>query len=304
MDINDAVNELHTLADWLRWGTSQLSKAGVYMGHGTDNASDEISHLAYHVMHLSLDNPLPIENCRLTREERHALALLIKRRIDERIPVPYLTGEGWFCGLAFHVDSRVLVPRSPIGQLIEAGFSPWMDDCPPQRILDLCTGSGCIGIATAIEFPEVEVDLLDISADALDVAGTNIERYKLEGRVKAVQSDLFENCQGGYDLILSNPPYVDASDLASMPVEYHAEPALGLGSGEDGLDITRQILSQARKYLNDHGILIVEVGNSEVALQAAFPQVPFLWIEFEMGGNGVFMLTAEQLDEYADCFNA
>lgn len=304
MDINDAVNELHTLADWLRWGTSQLNKAGVFMGHGTDSASDEISHLAYHVMHLSLDNPLPIENCRLTKVERKTLALLIQRRIEERLPVPYLTGEGWFCGLGFNVDSRVLVPRSPIGQLIEAEFSPWLDECAPRRVLDLCTGSGCIGIATALTFPEAQVDLLDISVDALDVAVTNIARYELEERVRAVQSDLFENAEGRFDLILSNPPYVDASDLASMPVEYHAEPALGLGSGVDGLDITRQILRQARQYLNDDGILIVEVGNSEVALQEAFPQVPFMWLEFEMGGNGVFMLTAEQLDEFADCFMA
>lgn len=302
MDIDDAVNELHTLADWVRWGASELNRAGVFMGHGTDNASDEISHLAYYVMNLPLDNPLPIEQCRLTKVERRALISLIQRRVEERIPVPYLTKEGWFCGLAFNVDERVLVPRSPIGQLIEAEFSPWLDEIEPQRILDLCTGSGCIGIATALTFTDAQVDLLDLSADALVVANTNIEKYELSDRVKTIESNLFEKCEATYDLIVSNPPYVDEADLSSMPKEFHAEPALGLGSGVDGLDITREILRSARKHLTNEGILIVEVGNSEVALQASFPDVPFLWIEFEEGGHGVFMLTAEQLDEYADQF--
>lgn len=287
---------LHNVRDFLRWGASRFNAAGLYFGHGTDNAWDEAAQLVLHALHLPLqDSFRDWLDARLTDPEREAIAGLFERRIQERLPAAYLIGEAWFAGLPFEVDSRVLVPRSPIAELIEAGFEPWLETAP-QRILDLCTGSGCIGIACAYAFAEAQVDLSDISAEALAVAHKNIHNHELEGRVSAHQSDLFANLQGRrYDLIVSNPPYVDASDLAAMPPEYHAEPELGLGSGEDGLYFTRQLLAQAADHLTDNGLLVVEVGNSQPALEQAFPLLPFTWIEFERGGHGVFVLRARDL---------
>jgi ribosomal protein L3 glutamine methyltransferase len=288
-------NELFTIRDFIRWGVSEFNAAKLYFGHGTDNAWDEAEQLVLHA--ISLTPPLADEwlDARLTAHERQRVISNIQRRVDERIPAAYITGRAWFAGLPFIVDERVLVPRSPIGELIGKEFQPWLSQ-EPTRILDLCTGSGCIGIACAYAFPDAEIQLSDISFDALEVAEENIQQHNLEERVFAIQSDLFANLAGQqFDLIVSNPPYVDADDLASMPPEYHAEPEIGLGSGEDGLDFTRRLISEASNYLTDDGVMIVEVGNSWVALEEAYPEIPFTWIEFERGGHGVFMLRKADL---------
>ena len=290
--------ELETLRDWARWGASQMLKAGVFFGHGTDNAWDESLQLALHVIHMRWSENPALLDCRLTKSERDQLVVLIRRRVNERIPVAYLTGEAMFAGLPFTVDERVLVPRSPLAELIEQGFEPWLADAP-ERILDMCTGSGCIGIACAHAFPDADVVLTDISPDALAVAETNISRYALADQVSTVLSDGFAGLTGQvFDVIVCNPPYVDASDLATMPPEYLCEPSIGLGSGQDGLDFTRRFLGQARNHLSDRGQIFLEVGNSWAALEAAFPQVPFTWLEFERGGHGVFTLSAAELEQY------
>lgn len=293
----NACAELMTLRDYIRWGVSQFNQAGLFFGHGTENAWDEAEYLVLH----GVDLLPPLDDSwldsRLTQAERERVMALLRRRIDERLPAAYLTGKAWFAGLEFVVDERVLVPRSPIAELIQQGFSPWLL-AEPQHILDLCTGSGCIGIACAYAFEDAQVDISDISVDALAVATDNIARHRLQDRVSPVASDLFAALPGRrYDLIVSNPPYVDAEDLASMPAEYHAEPALGLGSGLDGLTFTRRLLREAAEHLTDDGVLICEVGNSWVALEEAYPQLPFTWLELERGGHGVFMLTAAQLIE-------
>ncbi len=291
----EVCDELFTIRDYLRWGASEFAAANLFYGHGTDNPWDEAEVLVLHALHLR--PPLANEwlDSRLTRSERERVLENLARRIEERIPAAYITGQAWFAGLPFAVDERVLVPRSPLGELIQKRFEPWLIQ-PPARILDLCTGSGCIGIACAYAFPEAEVQLSDISYDALDVTWENIQRHDMEERVFALQSDLFENLQGQvFDLIVSNPPYVDADDMASLPDEYHAEPELGLASGADGLDFTRRLLAQAADYLTDSGLLIVEVGNSWIALKEAYPELPFTWVEFERGGHGVFMLTKMDL---------
>lgn len=296
----EALLELSTLQDLLRWGISRMHEAGLYFGHGTDNARDDAVMLVTHALHLPWDIDQEWQTARLTQSERLKVIELFARRINERMPTPYLTGEAWFYGLPFNVDERVLIPRSPIAEIIAARFQPWLGNKSVHRIMDLCTGSGCIGIACATEFPQAHVELLDISFDALALADENIARHQLGDRVMALQSDLFEAADGKYDIIVSNPPYVDADDMSCLPEEFHNEPELALAAGEDGLDLVRIMLSQARQYLSDDGILIVEVGNSWPALEEAYPTVPFMWQEFEMGGHGVFVLTADQLDECAE----
>lgn len=277
-----------------------MNAAKLFFGHGTDNSWDESVALVLQSLNLPWDFARDLWACALTESERHIVLENIEARITERTPLAYLTKQAYFCGLKFYVDERTLVPRSPIAQLIEGGFQPWLLE-EPDRVMDLCTGSGCIGIATALLFEEAQVDLLDISADALDVAKTNIEQYELQDRVTAIESDCFsgldDTYEHKYDLIVSNPPYVDANDIASMPKEFHQEPMLGLESGIDGLDFTKVMLSQASKFLNDTGMLIAEVGNSWHALEAAYPDVEFTWLDFEHGGHGVFMLTADQLKQ-------
>ncbi len=254
-------------------------------------------------LHLPWNIDPGVLEARLLPLERARIVGLVRERIASRKPLPYLLGEAFFAGFPFDVDERVLIPRSPIAELIESGFEAWFPEEPPARVLDLCTGSGCIGIATALHLPTCEVDLSDVSAEALAVARQNIQRHDLGLRVRAVLSDLFEGLAGQrYDLILSNPPYVDAHDLATMPAEYRHEPALALGAGADGLDVVRRILREARQYLTDDGVLVVEVGNSDRHLEAAFPEVPFVWLDFERGGQGVFALTAAELDAHAASF--
>ncbi|WP_176329755.1 50S ribosomal protein L3 N(5)-glutamine methyltransferase [Thioflexithrix psekupsensis] len=296
---SSAIDELHTIADFVRWAASRFNEAHLYFGHGTDNAVDEAVALVLQTLHLGQELPPLLWQGRLTYREKTQLLNQLQLRLEKRIPVPYLTQQAWFAQLPFYVDQRVLIPRSPIAELIEARYAPWLEIEQVNRVLDLCCGSGCIGIATAIKsFPEAEVDLVDISPDALAVAQKNIDEYQLNDKVHIVQSDLFTELAGiHYDLIVTNPPYVDAQALEEMPEEYHHEPVLGLAAGEDGLSFAHQILAQAKRHLTPHGILVVEVGASAPALIAAYPDLPFLWLEFARGGEGVFLLTYDQLPD-------
>lgn len=289
------LTQLETILDWIRWGSSQFSRAGLYYGHGTENAWDEAAVLLLWAIDQPWEYLDKILAARLSEAEKQRVYQLYKRRVDERIPAAYLTGVAWFAGYPYKVTEDVLVPRSPIAELILSDFAPWLEQAP-MAILDLCTGSGCIGIACAHQFAEAEVTVSDISDKAIAVADKNIEFHGLEERVSAKISDGFESLGDScYDLIVSNPPYVDKQDLAGMPAEYHAEPSIGLASGDDGLDLTRKILHGAADRLNPGGLLVVEVGNSWTALEQAFPSVPFFWPELENGGHGVFVLTREQL---------
>lgn len=293
-------SNLETLADFIRYAYSRLRQAGVFCGHGTDNPWDEAVQLVLLSLNLPWDFEQAMWYTRLSDQEQVLLTERLKRRITERMPLPYLTNEAWFCGFPFYVDERVLVPRSPIAELIQNRFAPWLSDTEPQSILDLCTGSGCIGIACAMTFDEADVDLIDLSTDALAVAEKNVRAFGLNERVRLLQSDVFSalphDPDARYDLIVSNPPYVDANDLASMPDEFGKEPVLGLAAGADGLEIVRRILTEAGGYLSENGLLVVEVGNSWEALEAAYPEVPFMWVEFENGGHGVFVMTADELN--------
>ncbi len=290
---------LNTLIDYMRWGASRFVEAQLSFGHGLSSPLDEAVYLVLRTLNLPVDTPDIYWQSALTANEKLVIEAVIQRRINERIPAAYITKEGWFAGLQFYIDERVLVPRSPIAELVESQFSPWINPDEVEKVLDLCTGSGCIGIACAYAFPYAQVDLADISEDALEVARMNVEQYDAEGRVSVIQSDLFENLERRvYDIIVSNPPYVDAEDMATLSDEFQHEPELGLSSGEQGLDLTRTILKQAGKHLTDMGILVVEVGNSQHALAQMFPDAPFHWLQFERGGDGVFLLTKQQLDKY------
>ncbi|HAF91309.1 MAG TPA: 50S ribosomal protein L3 N(5)-glutamine methyltransferase [Pseudomonas sp.] len=295
-------SRLQTLRDYIRWAVSRFHEHEVYFGHGTDNAWDEARLLVLGGLHLPWAMADAYLDCRLEEAECLHLNELLRRRIEERVPAAYLLGEAWFCGLPFIVDERVLVPRSPIAEYIERQFAPWLPKTP-ARILDLCTGSGCIGIACAYEFPDAEVVLADLSYEALEVANLNIEQHELEGRVYTVQSDGFDGLPGQrFDLIVSNPPYVDLEDFASMPDEYQHEPELGLACGDDGLDLVRRMLAEAADHLTDDGLLVVEVGNSQVHVEALYPEVDFTWLEFQRGGHGVFLLAAQQCREHQALF--
>ena len=322
---------LRTVADFVRFGASRFHEAGLCFAHGTDDAVDEALALVLHALRLPADPPLPSElfHARLTPEERRAVRALLRRRIEERVPAAYLIGEAWFAGLPFEIDQRVLVPRSPLAELIEGGFQPWIDGGWVRRILDLGTGSGCIAAACAHAFPEARVDAVDVSPGAVAVARRNVARLGLGERVRVVESDLFEGLEreprrgpdrgpeqgpgrrperepgqgpedgpdsragGRYDLIVSNPPYVPDGEMAALPPEFRAEPASALAGGADGLDVVGRILEEAPGWLAPGGVLVVEVGASpavRAALEARFPSLPFVWLQPERGGEGVFLL--------------
>lgn len=304
MDVSDSIQqELVTARDWIRWGATQFSKAELSFGHGTDNPWDEAIQLVLWVTRMPWDRLDHIVDTRLSSDEKQQILALYQQRVDQRMPAPYLTGVAYFAGLQFKVTTDVLIPRSPIAELIEQGFEPWLTQ-EPMRILDLCTGSGCIGIACAVAFPGALVDISDISPPALDVAKDNIAKHQLQDQVTAIESDLFATIDHTYDLIVSNPPYVDAEDMANLPLEFQVEPALALRSGSDGLEFTRRLLREAEHHLNDEGLLVVEVGNSWLALEHAFPSVPFTWLELEHGGHGVFVLTKAQLAAHRHDFRS
>lgn len=297
--------ELRSLIDFIRYGATRFGQAGLTFGHSYDNALDEATQLVLHALHLPHDLSPTYGSARLTTEERELVLSLFERRIRERIPACYITGEAWFAQLAFKTDPRALVPRSPIAELIESGFEPWLGGRWVQRALDLCTGSGCIGIATAVHNPDWQVDLVDISEDALDLARENIARFEVGDRVRALRSDLFAGLAGEqYDLIVSNPPYVTHAEVDALPAEYAHEPELGLRAGDDGLDLALKILRDAPEHLSENGLLIVEVGESERALVRLLPEVPFAWVEFKVGQMGVFVVERGDLVAHAATIRA
>ena len=301
---NEAITQLQTIADFCRYGASVFNQAELFYGHGSDNAFSEALTLVMHATSLPDNLTEHVMQCRLLSHEKLSILELFERRVTEQLPVAYITNLAYFAQLPFYVDERVLVPRSPIGEIIEKHFSPYFsDNNPPRRILDLCTGSGCIAIACASYFPDSDVDAIDLSVDALNVAQINIENHGLSEQVIPIQSDVFSGVlEQSYDLIVSNPPYVDQADIDSLPAEYTHEPEMGLGCGDDGLDIVRTILAESAQHLNDEGILVCEVGNSQVHVEALYPQVDFTWLTFERGGHGVFLLTKAQLIQYSDVF--
>ncbi len=301
---DDNLDTLRSVADFIRWGASKLTRKGVHFGHGTDSAADEARILVFHALALDPMVPDYFYDGALTSSERSLVVRLVNARIRDRRPAPYLINEAWFAGLRFYVDKRVIIPRSPLAELIERGFEPWIDPDRIDRVLDLCTGSGCIAIACAHYLPSASIDATDLSPKALEVARRNVREHGLEDRVHLEASDLFDALDGRrYDVIVSNPPYVAEAELPQLPDEFRHEPRMALVSGDDGLDAVRVILREAGRHLVDDGVLIVEVGASAGAVAREWPQVPFTWLEFERGGEGVFLLTAGELAAYADHFS-
>lgn len=297
MPASSQTSVLRTVRDLVRWGASQFTAAGLHFGHGTDNALDEAFHLVLHALHLPPDLPALYLEAVVTDSERAAVLKLLQKRVKTRQPAAYLLGQIQFCGMTFTVDERVLVPRSPIGELIERRFAPWLQK-EPEAILDLCAGSGCIGIACAEVFPEAQVDLAELSAGALAVCRANIERHDCGDRVRALKSDLFAGLgEMRYDLIVSNPPYVPLAEWKALPAEFHNEPRMALAAGKDGMDIVARILAEAPQRLIEGGWLVCEVGGSVPEFEARWPELPVTWIEFERGGDGVFIISREDLIE-------
>jgi ribosomal protein L3 glutamine methyltransferase len=290
-------DSLHTIIDWIRYGASRLAAADLSFGHHSDNALDEAKELVLHALGLPADFPASQGGARLLAHEKQAVLALFERRIGERIPAVYLTGRAVFAELPFKSDARALVPRSPIAELILGGFSPWMDGRPLTRALDLCTGSGCIGIAIAVHNPGLPVDLVDLSPEALTLAAENIALHRVGERVRAYAGDLFEPLPKGvrYDLIVSNPPYITTAEYDALPAEYAHEPKLGLEAGADGLDVALKLLRDAPRHLNPTGLLIVEVGEAERALAALLPELPLIWLAFSVGQMGIFAIDAAVL---------
>lgn len=299
MSDSAARNELVTVRDYLRYAVSRFNAAGLSFGHGSDNAWDEAVYLTLHTLTLPLDRLEPFLDARLLPPERDALLTIYRRRCEDRLPAAYLTREAWLVGHRFYVDERVIVPRSFIAELLEEHLTPWVSD--PWSIrsaLDLCTGSGCLAILAALAFPGARVDAVDLSPEAISVAQRNIADYGLNDRVEIIQSDVFDKLQGRrYDLIIANPPYVNAAAVAALPPEYLHEPAMALGSGEDGLDFTRIILREAKRHLTEDGLLVVEIGHNREALEAAYPALPFTWLDTAAGEEFVFLLNAADLPD-------
>lgn len=291
------VNELLTLRDWLRWAVTKFGESKLTFGHGTTNAYDEAAYLLLHALHLPLDRLEPFLDARLAPAERAQLAALFARRIDDRVPAAYLTREAWLGEFHFHVDERVIIPRSLIAELIPGGLAPFVGENTRVRsTLDLCTGSGCLAILLAHAYPNADVDATDISSDALAVAQRNVSDYGLAARVNLIRSDMFANLpERTYDLIICNPPYVNAMALDSLPAEYRHEPALALDGGDDGMDAVRVIVRDATRFLTPEGVLVVEVGHNRHAAEAAFPRLPFTWLATSDAQDGVFVVRREEL---------
>jgi ribosomal protein L3 glutamine methyltransferase len=299
----DVITALKTIRDYIRWGASQISESNVFLGHGIATPLHESASLVLH----AIFQPYNLDECYfgavLTVEERKKVVQIFNRRINERKPVAYLTNEAIFANLSFYVDERVLVPRSPIAELIEQRFDPWVDEEQVFNLLDLCTGSACIAIACAYAFPEAQIDAVELSDDAIDVAKINVEKHGLTEQLNLIKSDLFNQVpKTKYDVIVSNPPYVAIQEWEELPAEYHNEPEMGFTGGVSGLDLVMRILVDANDYLSGQGVLIVEVGSSAETLQQLFPEIPFYWLEFERGGDGIFLLTAGQVQQYHKLF--
>jgi ribosomal protein L3 glutamine methyltransferase len=295
------VDELITLRDWLRWTMSRFTEADLFFGHGTDNAWDEAIWLLLATLKLPQDRLEPFLDARLTRAERLAVWNALQQRITRRLPTAYIAQEAWLGSFRFYVDERVIVPRSYFAELLEDGMAPWVED--PEKItsaLDLCTGSGCLAILMAHVFPQAQIDAIDLSSAALCVAQRNIADYALQGRVEAVESDLFAAVAGKrYDLILSNPPYVTAAAMDALPAEYRHEPALALAAGHDGLDVVRRILAEAANHLNPGGFIVIEVGHNRDLVEAAFPDLSAVWLDTTSSSEKVFLVNYDSLREYA-----
>jgi ribosomal protein L3 glutamine methyltransferase len=288
---------LQTVRDLLRFAVSRFQEAALTFGHGTDNAFDEAAYLILHTLHLPLDRLEPFLDARLLPEEVDEILGVLSRRVHERLPAAYITREAWLADHRFYVDERVIVPRSHIAELISERFAAWLPDPDSvSRALDLCTGSGCLAVVLAHAFPDAQIDACDLSPQALAVARRNVQDYGLEGRIELLESDLFAGLSGRkYDLIVSNPPYVTAASMRALPTEYRKEPVLALAGGEDGLDVVRRILAQARPHLSGRGILVVEVGDARERLEAALPDYGFTWLETSAGDGLVFLLERDQL---------
>ena len=300
---SEVINALTTIRDYIRWGASRFAEARLHYGHGTAGPLDDAAALVLHALRMPYNLSEFYLQSALSSDERQRLIDVIEQRIQTRKPAAYLTKEAVFAGLSFYVDERVLVPRSPIAELIEQRFAPWVEEDQVERILDLCTGSGCIAIACAYAFPDAAIDATDLSEDALAVAGINLAKHRLEHDIKLHRSDLFDDLPSmRYDIIVSNPPYVSEEEWRQLAPEFRAEPEMGFVAGASGLDVVNRILAEAKDYLAPQGILVVEAGSSAQTLQDAYPGVPFYWLDFERGGDGVFLLTAEQLQEYHHLF--
>lgn len=293
----------NSIRTWVDWAEHAFTDAGLYYGHGTDNPVDEAVFLISYALQTDFDFSGYDIDQTLTEQQNAAIMQVLQQRIETRKPAAYLVNEAWFAGYPFFVNEHVLVPRSPLAELIMDQFAPWVEAEQVKTILDIGTGSGCIAIACALYMPAAHVDAVDIDDEALRLTRKNIARHQLQNRVTAIKSDLLKQLPvKPYDIIVSNPPYVSEAEYNELPYEYHQEPKLGLTAGEDGLDCVRHILRDANRYLSDKGVLIVEVGNSQYALEEAYPEVPFTWLEFEYGGGGVFMLDKQQIEQYSQFF--
>lgn len=302
MNLDEPVHDLHTLLDFSRWAVSRFVEADLFYGHGTDNPWDEAVALVFFALNLPANitrvTGEGLFSSRLTSSEKTTIVELVSKRVESKLPLPYITRQAWFANLPFYVDERVLIPRSPFAELIHGEFQPYLSQSP-SRILDMCTGGGCIAIAVAKQYPDAFVDAVDISADALAVADYNIQHYQLSERVYPIESDLFCALEGQeYDLIVSNPPYVDEQDMADLPEEFHHEPELALAAGEDGLNLVERILTSAANQLSPNGWCFIEVGNSSVHMAQRFPMLDVQWVELKQGGQGIFAVDAATLKQY------